>query len=294
VTEKRERIWSVSEQLAGKVAVITGGASGIGLATVELFAEQGAKVVVGDILVDQSEALGALLGSDVVGVHTDVTDCVQVEALVRTAVDHFGRLDVMFNNAAAAGDPSPILELSAEGLEQTLRLVVGSVVYGHRFAAKQFIAQGTPGSIITTASGASFQGGWSSAGYTIGKHAVLGVVRQAAGEFGPYGIRTNAIAPGITLTPIMSKTFGLPPSLAHEFTEHLAERLSGQQALGRVGHPRDLALAALFLASDASAWVTGTVLPVDGGLVSVTHSTLMPDLLAAAEAFAADHGISRS
>jgi NAD(P)-dependent dehydrogenase (short-subunit alcohol dehydrogenase family) len=283
----------VTGQLEGKVAVVTGGASGIGLASVELFVQQGAKVVVGDIQVDQGEALSGRF-DDVVYLPTDVTDSAQVEALVQTAVDRFGRLDVMFNNAAAAGDPSPILELSADGLDGTLRLVVGSVVYGHRFAAKQFIAQGTPGSIVTTASGASFQGGWSSAGYTIGKHAVLGVVRQAAGEFGQFGIRSNAIAPGITLTPIMSKTFGLPPTLADEFTEYVAERLRGQQALGRVGRPRDIALAALFLASDVSAWITGTVLPVDGGLVSVTQSTLMPDLLRAAETFANEHGIYRS
>jgi NAD(P)-dependent dehydrogenase (short-subunit alcohol dehydrogenase family) len=262
----------VTGQLEGKVAVVTGGASGIGLASVELFVQHGAKVVVGDLQVDQGEAVSARFG-DVVYMPTDVTDSVQVEALVQTAVDRFGRLDVMFNNAAAAGDPSPILDLSADGLDATLRLVVGS--------------------IITTASGASFQGGWSSAGYTIGKHAVLGVVRQAAGEFGQFGIRSNALAPGITLTPIMSKTFGLPPTLAHEFTEYVAERLSGQQALGRVGRPRDIALAALFLASDASAWITGTVLPVDGGLVSVTQSTLMPDLLRAADAFARDHDVSR-
>jgi NAD(P)-dependent dehydrogenase (short-subunit alcohol dehydrogenase family) len=278
-------------QLAGKVAVVTGGVSGIGLATVELFAEHGAKVVVGDIQPDPRPAAGS---DDIVYVRTDVTDPNQVEALVETAVDRFGRLDVMFNNAASAGDPAPILELGADGLDDTLRLVVGSVVYGHRFAARQFIAQGTPGSIITTASGASFQGGWSSAAYTIGKHAVLGVVRQAAGELGAYGIRSNAIAPGITLTPIMSKTFGLPPALAHDFTDYVAEQLKGQQALGRVGRPRDIALAALFLASDASAWITGTVLPVDGGLVSVTQSTLMPDLLRAAEDFAREHGISRT
>jgi NAD(P)-dependent dehydrogenase (short-subunit alcohol dehydrogenase family) len=278
-------------QLAGKVAVVTGGASGIGLASAELFAEHGAKVVVGDIQADPGAAAGS---ADIIYVRTDVTDPAQIEALIQTAVDRFGRLDVMFNNAAAAGDPAPILELSAEGLDDTLRLVVGSVVYGHRFAAKQFIAQGTPGSIITTASGASFQGGWSSAGYTIGKHAVVGVVRQAAGELGAYGIRSNAIAPGITLTPIMSKTFGLPPTLAHDFTEYVAEQLKGQQALGRVGRPRDIALAALFLASDASAWITGTVLPVDGGLVSVTQSTLMPDLLRAADDFAREHGISRT
>ena len=279
-------------QLEGKVAIVTGGSSGIGLGTVELFVREGAKVVVGDILVEAGAALASRYPDDVHFVRADVTESHEVEALVSSAVDRFGRLDVMFNNAAGGGDTSLLLDLTPEGLDSTLRLTVGSVVYGHRFAAKQFIAQGTPGSIITTASGAAFQGGWSAAAYTIGKTAVLGVVRQAAAEFGQYGIRSNAIAPGIIMTPIMTKYFGLPLDTADEFIDYVSGELKDQQAIGRVGRPRDIAMAALFLASDSSDFVTGTVLPVDGGLVSVTQSTLMPSLTQAANSFARKYGVS--
>lgn len=272
-------------RLQGKVAIVTGGASGIGLGTVELFVAEGAKVMVGDIrggaeLIDRFPDAVAYL-------HTDVSVEADVEALVGSAVDHFGRLDVMFNNAGSAGDQSPILDLGAEGLDATLRLLVGSVVAGHRFAAREFIRQGGGGSIISTASGASFAGAWSTAAYTIAKHAVVGVVHQAAAELGEHGIRSNAIAPGITITPIMAKTFGVPADRAQAFTEHVGGALGHLQPLGRVGRPRDQAEAALFLASEASAWLTGTVIPVDGGLTAVTHSTLMKDLGAAASSFSA-------
>jgi NAD(P)-dependent dehydrogenase (short-subunit alcohol dehydrogenase family) len=281
---------TVEGQLAGKVAVITGGVSGIGRGAVELFVRQGAKVVIGDISDKAGSALADSL-PDVEYLHADVTREADVEALVAAAVARFGRLDVMFNNAASAGDQSSILDLDANGMDHTMRLVAGSVVAGHRFASRQFIAQGTGGSIISTASGASFQGGWSPTAYTIGKHAVVGIVRQAAGELGRHGIRTNAIAPGIIMTPIMCRTFGIPVEHAAAFIEHVADRLKHHQPLGRVGRPRDIALAAAFLASDASEWITGTVLPVDGGLVAVTHSTLLADIGQAAQQFAAERGL---
>lgn len=283
----------MSGQLDGKVAIVTGGASGIGRGTVELFVEHGARVVIADVVADAGKALADNLGASAHFVATDVTQSDQVEALVAATAERFGRLDVMYNNAASGGDTSPLIDLSPEGLDSTLRLVVASVVYGHRFAAKQFIAQGTSGSIITTASGASFAGGWSAAAYTIGKHAVVGVVRQAAHELGRYGIRSNAVAPGMTMTPIMVKYFGLPDELALEFIDYVADALKDQQPLGRVGRPTDIAQAALFLASDSSAFMTGTVIPVDGGMTAVTQSTLIPSLAAAAESFAAAHGIAR-
>jgi NAD(P)-dependent dehydrogenase (short-subunit alcohol dehydrogenase family) len=280
----------MAQELDGKVAVITGGTSGIGLGTVELFVEEGAKVVVGDV----QDALGAELQArfpdDVLFVHTDVTDDEQVEALVASAVERFGRLDVMFNNAGAGGDQSPLVDLGSEGLDRSLRLLTGAVVAGHRFAAKQFIAQGTPGSIISTASGASFEGGWSNAAYTIGKHAVLGVVRQAAGELGAHGIRSNGIAPGIIVTPIMTKPLSLSPERTEEFRQFLSARLDSSQVLGRVGQPRDIAQAAMFLASDRSSWITGQILGVDGGLLAVTHSTLYSDIGEAARDYLANEG----
>ncbi|WP_168627653.1 MULTISPECIES: SDR family NAD(P)-dependent oxidoreductase [unclassified Cryobacterium] len=275
-------------KLTDKVAVITGGTSGIGLASVELFVAEGAKVVVGDIQDDLGAALEKKHDGNVVYVHTDVTDDAAVEALVATAVDKFGKLDVMFNNAGAAGDPSAMVDLSADGFDKTLALLTRSVASGHKHAARQFQKQGTGGSIISTASAAGIQGGWSSAGYTIAKHAVVGLVRQATAELAPLGIRSNAIAPGIIMTPIMARSFGIAPEKADEFEALLSERLATAQPIGRVGRPEDIAEAAVFLASDSSSFVTGVTLSVDGGATVVTQSGFAATAAQAAADFQAE------
>jgi NAD(P)-dependent dehydrogenase (short-subunit alcohol dehydrogenase family) len=259
-------------KLTDKVAIITGGTSGIGLASVELFVAEGAKVVVADIQDDLGTALEKKHDGNVLYVRTDVTDDAAVEALVAAAVDKFGKLDIMFNNAGAAGDPSAIVDLSADGFDKTLGLLARAVASGHKHAARQFQKQGTGGSIISTASAAGLQGGWSSAGYTIAKHAVVGLVRQATAELAPLGIRSNAIAPGIIMTPIMARSFGIPAEKSEEFEALLSERLAGSQPIGRVGRPEDIAEAAVFLASDSSSFITGVTLSVDGGATAVTQS----------------------
>jgi NAD(P)-dependent dehydrogenase (short-subunit alcohol dehydrogenase family) len=259
-------------KLTDKVAIITGGTSGIGLASVELFVAEGAKVVVGDIQDDLGAALEKKYEGNVLYVRTDVTDDAAVEALVAAAVDKFGKLDVIFNNAGAAGDPAAMVDLTAEGFDKTLGLLTRSVASGHKHAARQFQKQGTGGSIISTASAAAIQGGWSSAGYTIAKHAVVGVVHQATAELAPLGIRSNAIAPGIIMTPIMARSFGIPVEQSDDFVELLSERLAESQPIGRVGRPEDIAEAAVFLASDSSSFVAGTTLTVDGGATVVTQS----------------------
>ncbi|MHA6668663.1 SDR family NAD(P)-dependent oxidoreductase [Homoserinimonas sp. A447] len=259
-------------KLTDKVAIITGGTSGIGLASAELFVAEGARVVVGDIQDDLGAALENKHQGNLVYIHTDVTDDAAVEKLVATAVEKFGKLDVMFNNAGAAGDPASLVDLSADGFDKTLGLLTRSVVSGHKHAARQFQKQGTGGSIISTASAAAIQGGWSSAGYTIAKHAVVGVVRQATVELAPLGIRSNAIAPGIIMTPIMARSFGIPAENAEEFEALLSERLADSQPIGRVGRPEDIAEAAVFLASDSSSFITGVTLSVDGGATAVTQS----------------------
>ena len=182
-------------KLDGKVAVITGGASGIGLASVELFVAEGARVVVGDIQDDLGAALQASFPRDVLYRRCDIMDDAAIGALVGAAVHRFGKLDVMFNNAGAGGDFSPMIDLTPTGLDKTLALLTRSVLSGHTHAARQFRSQGSGGSIITNASAAALEGGWSAAAYTIAKHAVLGIVRQATAEFGPLGIRSNAICP---------------------------------------------------------------------------------------------------
>lgn len=257
--------------LDGKVAIVTGGTSGIGLATVQRYIAEGAKVVVADIQDQLGTELEAAHAGDVAYLHTDVTDEAAIEALVAGTVERFGKLDAIFNNAGAGGDPAPIVDLTAEGFDKTLALLARSVMLGHKYAARQFQAQGTGGSIISTASAAGLQGGWSAAGYTTAKHAVVGIVRQAAAELGPLGIRSNAIAPGIIMTPIMARAFGVPLEQAAEFEEFLAARLASEQPIGRVGRPDDIAKVATFLASDLSDFMTGVTVPVDGGATSVTQ-----------------------
>ena len=274
-------------RLTGKVAVITGGSSGIGLSSVELFVAEGARVAVGDVQDDLGAALQARFPKDVVYVHTDVTDDDAVGALVQMAVGRFGKLDVMFNNAGAGGDFAPMMELTSAGLDRTLAINTRSVVSGHKHAARQFQKQGTGGSIISTASAAGLQGGWSAAAYTIAKHAVIGIVRQAVAELAPLGIRSNAICPGVIMTPIMASAFGVPKERSDEFMAFLAKRFANVHPIGRTGRPRDIAEVAAFLASDAAEFMTGAILPVDGGATAVTTSSFGVDAAAATKEFLA-------
>jgi NAD(P)-dependent dehydrogenase (short-subunit alcohol dehydrogenase family) len=277
----------MSGLLDGKVAIVTGGTSGIGLASVERFVASGAKVAIADIQDDLGEQIASRLGDAVVYVSTNVLDDDAIGALVATTVERFGKLDVMFNNAGAQGDPSTILDVTSEGFDRTLALLTRSVVLGHKHAARQFRAQGSGGSIISTASAAGLQGGWSAAGYTVAKHAVVGVVRQAVAELAPLGIRSNAIAPGVIMTPIMARTFGVPVEEAENFAAFLGEKLGSTQPIGRVGQADDVAKVATFLASDLSDYVTGVTIPVDGGATAVTQGTFAQDVVAAAAEYTA-------
>jgi len=271
--------------LQDKVAVVTGGASGIGLATVERFVSEGAKVVIADIQDETGEGIAARLGANAAYVHTDVTDEQAIANAVAAAVEKYGKLDVMYNNAGAGGDPADIMDITAEGFEKTMALLAGSVLFGHKYAALQFKAQGTGGSIISTASIAGLEGAWAAVGYTTAKHAVVGIVRQAVAELAPYGIRSNAIAPGIIMTPIMAKAFGVPLEHAHPFADFLADKLGPTQPTGRVGRPDDIARVATFLASDLSEFVNGVTIPVDGGVTAITLGNFAMEVPAAAADF---------
>ena len=272
-------------RLEGKVAVITGGVSGIGLASVELAVAEGARVVVGDIQDDLGNALQDRFKGSVLYKSTNIMDDAAIGALVDHAVTHFGKLDVIYNNAGAAGDTASMLDLTPEGADKTLVLLTRSVLSGHKYAARQFIKQGTPGSIVSTASAAGLEGGWSFAAYTVAKHAVIGVVHQAVAELGKLGIRSNAICPGVIMTPIMAAAFGVPAKDAPDFEAFLHKRLGPTQPSGRLGVPRDIAEVFVFLASDASSYVSGAAIPVDGGCTSVTMGSFTPDVIKAASDF---------
>jgi NAD(P)-dependent dehydrogenase (short-subunit alcohol dehydrogenase family) len=271
--------------LEDRVAVVTGAASGIGRATAVRMVDDGARVVLSDIADDAGRALADQLGDRVVYQRADVTIDDDLAAAVTCAVDTFGRLDIMVNNAGAQGDPSTILEADMEGFDRTAVLLTRSVLSGHKHAARQFVAQSSTGSIVTIASAAALQGGWSTAGYTTAKHAVVGLVRQAAAELGPLGIRSNAVAPGIIMTPIMSRTFGVSDADHDEFVTFLAAQLGPHQPSRRVGYPEDIAAVVSFLASDMAAYVNGTIVPVDGGATSVTLGTFATDVVEAAREF---------
>ncbi|MGE4429729.1 MAG: SDR family NAD(P)-dependent oxidoreductase [Sphingobium sp.] len=257
------------DQLKDKVAIVTGASSGIGLATVRAFLAEGAKVVGADIKDEEGERLSRELGPSFAYLHCNVMEENDIAALVKTAVDRFGRLDIMFNNAGAAGDPASILELSTEGFDRTIALISRSVVLGHKYAGRQMIAQKSGGSIISTASLAAIQGGWSNVSYNMGKHAVAGLVKQATAELAPHGIRCNAIAPGIIPTPAMAAAFGVPATATGSFLEFVTGEIADQQPIGRTGRPEDIANAAVFFASDAASFITGQTLAVDGGATSV-------------------------
>lgn len=262
----------MSHELTGKVVAITGGASGIGRDMVDLFLDEGAQVVVGDIDADAGQGMTAGLGNNFGFRRTDVTVPDDIEGLVATAVDQFGRLDVMVNNAGAVGEPTGMLDLDPAGFDRTIDLLLRSVLLGHKYAGLQMKAQGHGGSIVSLSSIAGLQGGFASPSYDAAKAAVIQVARTATFELGQYGIRSNIVVPGMTRTPIMARGTQLDPKHYPAFVEALREPFAEFHPLGQGGDPRDIANAALFLASDRSRFISGQHIVVDGGLTSIfTH-----------------------
>lgn len=257
-------------KLEGKVAIVTGGSRGIGRCIVETFVAEGAKVVIGDINTQAAE-LESLFGPERVAFKpADVTCDAEIEALVAFAVERFGRLDIMVNNAGALGDQSPLIDLDAEGFSKTVALLLRSAALGHKYAARQMIAQGQGGSIVSISSIAGIEAGWSSASYDAAKAAVIHLARSATYELASSGIRSNVVAPGLILTPIIGTACNVAPEHYEAFTDSLEEPYGRLIPLGRAGKPQDIANAVLFFASDASSHVTGQSIAVDGGLTSMT------------------------
>ena len=250
--------------LEGKVAVITGGTSGIGAATVELFVAEGANVVIAGRRGAEGEALAARLGPTASFIRTDVGVEADVAAMIAHAVEKFGRLDCLFNNAGMPGRIESIAETDMDQFDALVQVHVRGVVLGIKHAAAVMLRQGS-GSIITTGSVAGLRGGLASHLYSMAKAAVMHLTRSVAMELAEKGIRVNSISPGAIATGIFGKGAGLPPAVADRSAERLTELFARLQPLPVGGMPMDIAQAALFLASDASRFVTGQDIVVDGG-----------------------------
>ncbi len=254
------------QRLAGKVAIVTGGASGIGAATVKLFVEEGAKVVIADLLDAEGHALADSLGSATARFcRTDVSNEDDVRAAVDLAVAEFGGLDCIFNNAGFGTVMPPIDEMDMAAFDRHLAVMVRGVMLGIKHAARVMKPRGS-GSIINTASVAGIETGHGSIVYSTCKAAVIHMTRCAATELGEAGIRVNSICPGGTVTPIFGRAFGMDQQTAARSEATVRMALSQMQPLKRAGEPRDIANAALWLASSESSFVNGHALVVDGGL----------------------------
>ena len=252
-------------RLDGKVAVITGGVSGIGLGTVELFVAEGAKVVAADIQDEKGAMLERRFPGAVKYAHCDVTDEAQIEAALKLAESEFGGLDILFNNAGISDRMTVITEITAEGWSWIFDVLVRGPALGMKHAAPLMLKRGG-GSIINTASIAGLQAGYGPIAYSTAKAGVIHMSRAAAAQLSPQGIRVNAICPGLIATSIFGASMGMDRQVADQMAALVAQNGQVAQPVKKPGLPEDIAQAALYLASDAAAFVTGTHLVVDGGI----------------------------
>lgn len=259
--------------LSGKVAVITGAASGIGLAGVEVFVEAGAQVVAADVQDEKGQALAARFGDDKVSYqHCDVTDPEALKALMQSAVDTYGGLDILWNNAGSGGTSSTVEELDLDGYDFTMDLLLKSVFAGTHFAVPHMIARGG-GSVVNTSSISAVCAGYAPVTYSVAKKAVAHFSKLAAAELSKHQIRVNAILPGFIATSIFGASLGLPREQADQMAEMVSQAGGSMQPIGRIGHGADIAQMAAFLSSDAAGFVTGGEFVVDGGMtVGPPHS----------------------
>jgi NAD(P)-dependent dehydrogenase (short-subunit alcohol dehydrogenase family) len=267
-------------RFAGKCAVITGAASGIGRATALLFAEEGAHVIASDF---DAAGLDRLVGEAPATAGTitpftcDVCDTAQIKALMDFAAATHGGIDVVFNNAGAGGDPAKFDEIEPEGWDRTMDLLLRAVAMGVRYAVPHM--KGRPSThtggaaIVNTSSVAAIGSGYSPSAYAIAKAGVLHMSKLAAADLAKHGIRVNSVQPGFINTNIFTSAVGMPEDRLDTAKAMIAQLSSHAQPVARGGQPRDIAEAVAFLASEAAGFVNGTSLIVDGGLTIGTRDS---------------------
>jgi NAD(P)-dependent dehydrogenase (short-subunit alcohol dehydrogenase family) len=255
----------MSGRLDGKVAVITGAASGIGRGTVDLFVKEGAKVVAADIQDDKGARLEEVHGKALRYVRCDVTKEGDVKAAIELAAKTFGRLDCLFNNAGSPGPLENAEMVTAEGFDSVMHLHVRAAMFGMKHAVPIMRAQGG-GSIISTASIAGLQNGFGPLLYSVAKASIVHMTKVAAAQLGPMNIRVNCICPGLIATPIFAKGVGMATQVADQTVAAIVDAAKNLQPIPKAGMPEDIAEAALYLASDGSRFVNGHALVVDGGI----------------------------
>ncbi|MQM13536.1 hypothetical protein Taro_046468 [Colocasia esculenta] len=257
----------LAKRLEGKVALITGGALEVGAATTKLFCQHGAKVVVADVYDQIGQALCDGIGPDAAYVHCNPAAEDDVSRAVDFAVERFGKLDVMFNNATVLDNPKPhIVDNTVDDFQKVMAVNVTGVFLGTKHAARVMVPAGRGGVVINTGSVGSEIGGIASHAYIASKHAVAGLTKNAAAELGKHGIRVNCISPFIAVSSLAGRFFG-------KSEEELRTWIEGLGNLkGRVLRAEDVAEAALFIASDEANYVSGHNFVLDGGFSTVNHA----------------------
>jgi len=252
----------MTPELEGKVALVTGGTSGIGRETAVVFAKAGAKVVVAGRREPEGQETVELIraaGGEGLFVKTDVSKAPEVEALIHKTIETFGRLDVAFNNAGIEGVWVPITRQSEEDFDRTMNVNLKGVWLSLKYEIRQMTKQGKGGAIVNMASIMGLVGSGAAAAYTASKHGVIGLTKAAALETARGGIRINAVCPGVIETGMADRVFGAPR--VHDF-------VLSRHPVGRFGKPSEVAEAVLWMCSDRSSFMTGQCLILDGGFLA--------------------------
>ncbi len=254
-------------RLQDKVCIVTGATSGIGKRSAEVFAAEGAKVVIAGRREEEGRSVARSIGSDCDFVRTDVTQEAQVQALVDFTMKRHGRVDCLFNNAGGPAPVGGIEGIPVEGFDAAIAVLLRSVMLGMKHVAPIMVRQ-RAGSIINNGSVAGTRAGYSSSMiYSAAKAGVIQLSKCVAMQLGEHHVRVNTISPGGIATGIFGKALGLPVAQAEQTAEAIKAALGGMQPVPRAGLTDDIALAAVFLASDESTFVNGHDLVVDGGLL---------------------------